>query len=303
MLHLVWIMATLVASASADAPPVPVSFCDLLADRAAYNHQRIEVTAFVSHGFENFTLFDPRCESDMPGIWVEYGGSVSSGTIYCCGPHDERTPDAPLIVDGVSVGLVRDDKLKAFDTLISSQSDVLLRATIRGRFFSGEKQQWPGGTIWGGYGHFGMFSLLAIEQIVAIEPHDLPGIDYRPEPDQPSFGRNVCFSQPIGRTSEREAMKRQGRADDGTESWRFDDDRRVAMETLSEAYGPDHRVRLTKVKRTVGRAVYRGRSPGSRHSYMVVVSRPYWLTVVAACPGRVAWVAIAAFESGCDTGN
>jgi hypothetical protein len=53
-------------------------------DPAAFNHQLIEVTAFVSHGFENFTLYDPLC-SGWPGVWLEYGGTAASGTMYCCG--------------------------------------------------------------------------------------------------------------------------------------------------------------------------------------------------------------------------
>src|SRR5260370_21897167 len=43
--------------------PEKVSLCELQKDVDAYNHKLIEVTAFVSHGFEDFTLFDPTCNT------------------------------------------------------------------------------------------------------------------------------------------------------------------------------------------------------------------------------------------------
>jgi hypothetical protein len=61
--------------------PQKVTACDLMTSPAAYNHREIEVTGFVSHGFEDFTLFDPNCRS-YPPVWLEYGGRVSSGTMY-----------------------------------------------------------------------------------------------------------------------------------------------------------------------------------------------------------------------------
>ena len=59
--------------------------CMTLMAVLAIDRMVVEVTAFVSHGFEHFTLFDPRCESKEPGVWLEYGGRMGSRTIYCCG--------------------------------------------------------------------------------------------------------------------------------------------------------------------------------------------------------------------------
>src|SRR5688572_13745873 len=49
---------------------VKVSLCDVKKDPAAYNHKLLEITGFVSHGFEDFTFFDTACSS-WPGIWLE----------------------------------------------------------------------------------------------------------------------------------------------------------------------------------------------------------------------------------------
>ena len=300
MMTLMLMLAVLAGPASEEqSAPVTVSLCDVLADRAAYNHKTIVVAGFVSHGFEDFTFFDPRCPSDAPGIWLEYGGTLSSGTIYCCGVSDARTREAPLTVDGIPVRLTRNANLKIFDALLQKEPDVLVRATIQGRFFSGEKQQWPGGTVWAGYGHFGMFSLLAIENVIAVERHDLANIDYRSSPDQPSWGDDVCFVQTIGDTDYAAAIQQQERADAGAEAWRFKDHRRVASEVLTAIASGEH-MPLEKIEQTTGRVIYRAPSSKSRNNYMVVVSRPYWLTSTAVRRNRIAWVSIAAYEYGCD---
>jgi hypothetical protein len=50
-----------------------VTVCELKANPADYNHKLIEVIGFVSHGFEDFGLFDANCPS-WPYVWLEYGG-------------------------------------------------------------------------------------------------------------------------------------------------------------------------------------------------------------------------------------
>jgi hypothetical protein len=55
----------------------------------AYNQKLVEVTAFVAHALEDFTLFDPTCSS-WPGVWLEYGGKAESETMYCCGVTADR---------------------------------------------------------------------------------------------------------------------------------------------------------------------------------------------------------------------
>lgn len=51
----------------------PVSLCDVTANPPAYDGKQVEITAFVTNGWENTTLFDPRCEAR---IWVEYDEGV-----------------------------------------------------------------------------------------------------------------------------------------------------------------------------------------------------------------------------------
>ena len=144
-----------------------VTLCGLQADPAAYNHKMIDVRGVVSHGLNDFTLSDPRCEP-RSGIWLEYGGKVNSETEYCCGVKaGPRTTE--LVVEGITTRLIDDALFRRFDTRVRSQGTVSFRAHLIGRFFAGLKQRTPHGEVWGGYGHLSCCSLLVIERVLAVE--------------------------------------------------------------------------------------------------------------------------------------
>ncbi len=260
-----------------------VTLCEVVADPAAFDRREIEVAAFVSHGFEDFTLFDPRCADANARVWVEYGGRFASGTIYCCGPDDARSRSEALEVDGIETKLVDDRTLKQFDRLLRREGGAIVHATLRGRFFSGD-----GGTTWTGYGHFGLFSLFVIEQVVSVDAHDLRDVDYRSAIDEPELAEARCFSQPFD-LSDAEAIELQRQADAGPRAWSFTDPLRVATEQLQQ---PGLRLRV--VRKTRGSISYRAGA-----NYRVVVSRPYWLTFFAADRRRVAWVPVAVYDTKC----
>src|SRR5215510_14127515 len=75
-----------------------VSLCELKKDPAKYNHRLVEITGFVSHGFEDFTVSDPDCPS-WPNVWLEYGGTSGSNTMYCCGVTPSHTRPKELVVE------------------------------------------------------------------------------------------------------------------------------------------------------------------------------------------------------------
>jgi hypothetical protein len=283
-----------------DAPPEKVSLCELKKDPAAYNHKLIEVTAFVSHGFEDFTLFDPACTS-WPEVWLEYGGTSKSGTMYCCGVTADRSRPQPLVVENVSVPLVDDARFREFDGLLQRRPDSVVRATIAGRFFAGKQVKYPRGTFWGGYGHMGCCSLLAIQQALSVDGQDRTDLDYGASADQPDIEKTGCGYKSL--TPIRpydELMKAQQGAEQAETDWAFNDPQRVAAEALARLLGLDSKsVRgIRETRRAQGRVVYRWRGTKGA-SYMVVVSRPYWLSFYAKDPQKVAWVVAAAYESSC----
>jgi hypothetical protein len=159
-----------------------ISVCQLKSAPDAYNHKLVEVTGFVSHGFEDFTLFDPKC-GRWPHIWLEYGGTAKSDTTYCCGPTAGKTRPQSLVIEHVPVPLVMNDIFKKFDHAIqppfkSGQHDATVHATLIGIFFAGERQKLRKGKVmFMGYGHMGCCSLLAIQEVKSADTQQRADLD------------------------------------------------------------------------------------------------------------------------------
>src|SRR5215471_9476200 len=80
--------------------PENVNVCELKSNPGKYNHRLVQVTGFVSHGFEDFAVYDPTC-SEWPQIWLEYGGATGSNTMYCCGIAPKQARGADLTVENI----------------------------------------------------------------------------------------------------------------------------------------------------------------------------------------------------------
>jgi hypothetical protein len=286
--------------------PEKVLVCRVQEDPAAFNHKLIEVTGFVSHGFEDFGLFDPSCParagSSRTSLWLEYGGKASSNTMYCCGVTPSRTRPKPLVVEKIPVTLLDDKTFKQFDKMIQRPHGSTVHATLVGRFFAGDEMKWPAGTFWGGYGHLGCCSLLAVQQVVSVDPQDNKDLDYVPAPDQPDIERAGCGYKFLTRDGTfDDVLDAQRQAEGGTRAWAFEDPRRVAAEGLAQFAKLDEKTleRLTETRRAQGRVVFRLFRAANEPGYMVVVNRPYVLSFYAKDPKRVAWVVSAAYETSC----
>jgi len=209
-----------------------------------------------------------------------------------------------MIVEDIPVPLVDDDRFRAFDELIHDEGDTVVQATAIGRFFSGEKTTFQTGiTRWIGYGHMGIGSLFVIQQVLSVEPHDRADLDYRATTDQPDLDKDGCtgYSDLIRGQQGREVIELQRQAETGDGSWAFEDARRVAADALARSL----KVELGSVgelrqsHQVKGGVVYNWRPQTGKVAYMVVVSRPYWLSFYARDPHRVAWIAVAVYESSC----
>jgi len=309
------IMALLLQKSSVDAAkpisqnndaPQEVSICALKRDPGAFNHKLVKFTGFVSHGFEDFGVYDPEC-SDWPQIWLEYGGTRGSDTMYCCGVTPKATRASDVIVENIKIPLVTDDQFQRFDKMIGTERDTTMHVTIIGRFFSGQQEKYPNGrTGWGGYGHMGCCSLLVIQQVVVVDPHDRSDLDYHSSADQPNIDKAGCGYRILSsdwRFSE--ALGWQRGAESGERAWAFDDPARVARELLAREAGIEQIsiVNLKTTRTAPGRIVFTWAPPKTKAAYMVVVSRPYTLSFYAKNSQRVAWIPIAAYKVGCDADN
>lgn len=250
--------------------PVKTTVCEVKSDPAAFNHKLVEVTGFVSHDFEDFTLFDPTCDS-WPAIWLEYGGTSKSGTMYCCGVTNDRHRPQQLLVENIPIPLVTNEQFRQFERAIqtpfrSGRYGAIVRATIAGRFFAGRQIKYPQGTAWGGYGHMGCCSLLAIQEIKSVDTENRTGLDYGASPDQPDIEKIGCGYQILTHIEDRtmSGEQQQKQADSGERAWAFNDPQRVATEVLSKSanVGDSSVDRLRLIREGEGRKVYQWQPPG-----------------------------------------
>lgn len=293
------------SSAAVDEAALEVSVCDLQKDPAKYNQKLVKLTGFVSHGFEDFGVFDPSCDS-RNGIWLEYGGKKASDTMYCCGvvPGHTRTHD--VSVDGVSIPIVDDEQFKQLNALIKAKYDRVMHATLIGRFFSGEKEKYPGGEFWSGYGHMGCCMLFVIRQVLSVDASNRSDLDYGASADQPNIEKEGCGYRILSRDWRfNQAIDWQRKAETGERSWALDDSARVAREVLAREKGiPESNiVGVKRTREAPGRQVYSWQPRGDDSSYMVVVSRPYVLSFYAHDSAKVSWIPIAAYKVGCGDDN
>jgi hypothetical protein len=278
--------------------PEKISVCQLKANPANFNHKQVQVNSFISHGFEDFTLLDPSCGS-WPDIWLEYGGKAASGTVYCCGGAGERSRPKEIKVENISVPLLEDDNFRKLDGLLQPQGRYAIAyATFIGRFFSGREISYPKGKYWGGYGHMGCCSLLVIQQVLAVDPHDRDDLDYESYVDQPDVDKLNCggYRDLTGILLYQDMLTAQVNAEGGKEFWAFDDPQRVATDGLAKLLKVDRTaITVKESRKSQGKIIYEWH-PKGQNRYMVVITRPYWLSFYSHSQGKVAWVLAAAYE-------
>jgi hypothetical protein len=152
----------------------------------------------------------------------------------------------------------------------------------------------------------GCCSLLAIQQIVGADPQDRRDLDYSASPDQPNVSKTGCgYQDLLPLMPYADALRSQRLGESGGNDWMFEDPQRVAADTLACALHIDlgSVSKLRETRKVQGRFVYHWKPSDRKASYMIVVSRPYWLSFYAQDSTKVAWVALAAFESSCGNEN
>lgn len=301
------IVALFVAPRGFCQQPRKLSPCQLQDDPPSYNHDLVEVTGFISHGFEDFSLVDPSCPSRNE-IWLEYGGKVPSNTMYCCGATPSLRGPKQLIVEKIPIPLVDDQQFRELDRLVQRTPDSIVHATIIGKFFAGEKIQYQQESWWGGYGHMGCCSLLVIQQVVSVEPQDQGDLDYRAWPDQPNIEKTGCGYRdlvPLEPYADLIQVQKKAEADGSGSALAFTNPEGVAINFIASLLkaDPSSIREMRQTRKAQGRFVYEWHPSRKGVSFMIVVSRPYWLSFYSKDPSKVAWVVVGAYELSCGEKN
>lgn len=273
--------------------PLKVSICELQKNPAGYNHKLIEVTGFVSHGYEDSAIFDPLCPTKQC-IWMEYGGKTTTETIYCCYVSAERKRTEPLVVEEISIPLLEDENFRKFDELLHRPPDAIAHATIQGRFFSGEKSELINDETYRGYGHEGACSLFAIQKVVSVDSQEAD-LDYRSSVDDPD---DKYINSGYDILEEERALEIQKKADNGEATWRFNSPKETAIKYLADRsrIKENSILGLKEISKSQGRVIYHWKNKSDKKLYMIVVSRPYWLSFYSKVPNKVVWFVRSAYR-------
>ena len=308
LVSLMFVFHILTAFPLSSREPIQVTVCQLKAAPDKYNHKLIQVTGFATHGFENFTLVDPTCGA-WPGIWLEFGGTVSSGTVYCCGVPATRTRPEPAVVEDITTSLVNDANLRAFENFLQLKESSINRITILGRFFAGDKESTPRGDRWRGYGHLGCCSLLVIQQVISVDTQIRNGLDYSSLDDLLNLSREKCssgrFLIPSFEDDDfdryKKSLQAQRQAERGQRAWSFDDPQRVAEDALSRQLdiSEDSLQPMPETRISEALIAYEWTQKTREKRYIVTVHRPYWLSFYAMDQQKIAWVVGSAQELEC----
>jgi hypothetical protein len=155
-----------------------VDLCELIHYPQKYDGRMIRVRGRVRFEFEDFTLDDPACkttdrQSSEPGVWLTFGGDESELAVFCCG-STRRKAGSDIEIGGHKVALIRDANFRVFLNRIGARrlrrpdgrecydhcKFYRVTATLTGLFARAKDD--------GGYGHFGMFHLLVIQQVEQV---------------------------------------------------------------------------------------------------------------------------------------
>ena len=142
----------------------------------------------------------------------------------------------------------------------------------------------------------GCCSLFVIQQVLSVDDQRRPDLDYSDTAEQPH-----CYPFQGRLYTQSQMLDAQHRAEQGDEAYAFTSDHDVAVAEM-KSYVKDLKadaLTLNVKSRNAYRSVYVASVQGSVDHYMIVLSRPYWLSLSAADPTKVAWVVLAAYKMPC----
>jgi len=148
-----------------------VSVCDLVKDPGKYDKQKLMIQGEIVSEFEDFSIRDMACsDSDLPGIWLMFGGDVDCPTPSTW--DDVNRPKGKDVeFQGVRYPLLKDRRFKEFYRFVTMRKHqrpvYRANATLEGTFFAGHisTDNDPGKEA-PGYGHLGCCRLFIIERVI-----------------------------------------------------------------------------------------------------------------------------------------
>ncbi|MGA9978861.1 MAG: hypothetical protein WBQ08_09520 [Candidatus Sulfotelmatobacter sp.] len=295
--------------------------CEIARTPQQFDGKLLRLHAYVSRGFEDSTLHDAACPEEAlvnmgdPGgwpteIWAEFADHTDYWGVKGFAP------------------LVADERLEQFRTLLLERNRVhqMTAATMLGTFYAGKAAQAKDykAPPLRGYGHIGCCSLFVISRIESVDAHYSSDLNYSSGDWSVDMPQGCYSEQMLSLPRNGTIRSWQRDADEGRDDWHYDP-RRTAEDELKKLRSGALGLRtggttelimpkksklkspidqppteqLTEMPSTPYLKRYEWLEPDRVTRFVVVVSRPYWLSESAASADRVIWAPVGASVLQC----
>ena len=265
--------------------PWTVSPCELLKNPGLYLESLVSVPGLVLYGPNQFTSHGYDCadENGQP-LRLVFGGNPSD-------PKDRFRLSQSRLEDS-TVLLKKDADYETLQKLIKSADAAgqvrMLRATLTGRFFTGQAV----GTKSGEIKHPNPRLVISEVELVSNRLED--PVDFTPVPQAPAKAAKGCTAAEIGFPSRDEEDKLQRLSREPSENLGYlNDPKAVAARAIAdqEKIAPaDVESNLTPGNEAIALKSFSWASSDGLRTYAVTVNRPYWLLPSTYSGDSVIWV-------------
>ena len=247
-------------------------------------------------------LINMRTTGRLPEIWAEFADNTDYWKVKGFAP------------------LVKDEQLELFKKTLLERGRLhqMTAGTMIGTFYAGKPIKINGRISWrGGYGHMGCCSLFVISRIETVDTDYTEELDYYTDEWNVGMPRSCYSEQMLGLPNNETARTWQQTVNGGRETWRYNPEdvaeeqvKKLKADVSGTKPGPTTRLlspdkshlkplnddqptdTLLEMKSLPYLKTYEWIEPDRVTRFVVVVSRPYWLTEFAVSPDKVIWVPV-----------
>jgi hypothetical protein len=256
----------------------------LLKNPGLYLESLVSVPGLVLYGPNQFTSHGYDCVDESEPLHLVFGGNPSD-------PKDRFRLSQSRLEDS-TVPLKKDADYETLQKLIKSADAAgqvrMLRATLTGRFFTGQAV----GTKSGEIKHPNPRLVISEVELVSNRLED--PVDFTPVPQAPAKAAKGCTATEIEVPSRDEEDKLQRLSREPSENLGYlNDPKAVAARAIAdqENIAPaDVESNLTPGNEAFALKSYSWASSDGRRTYAVSVDRPYWLLSGTYSGDSVIWV-------------
>jgi hypothetical protein len=277
------ILASTSSTVLAQERPWTVSPCELLKRPGMYIESLVNVPGLVLYGPNQFTSHGYDCADENGTLRLEFGGNPSD-------PKDRfRLPQARL--EDSTVPLKKDTDYDTMQRLMKSTDASgqirMLRATLTGRFFTGQAVGNKAGEV--KYPN----ARLVISEVELVSNKLEDPVDFSPVPRTlPKPARDCTISEvPVPSRDDEDKLQRLSREPSENLGY-LNDPKAVAAQAIAaqEKIEPaDVDPKLSPVGEGIALKNFMWTSADGLRSYAVAVNRPYWLLPSTYSGDTVIW--------------